>query len=159
MILSNLTTCYSIAKLLDSALEIKIFDESLSKFAFKFNVRRYMKGKTRLRGDINMLLLGDPGVAKSQFLKYVEKTASRCVYTTGKGASAAGLYNRPLFQTPLKSCPQGALVVCVLDVAGHDPALAVVAAGVAGELQDLDRDVLVVELKGERELGPAPRWV
>jgi DNA replication licensing factor MCM2 len=39
----------------------------------------------RLRGDINMLLLGDPGVAKSQFLKYVEKTALRAVYTTGKG--------------------------------------------------------------------------
>lgn len=37
----------------------------------------------RLRGDINMLLLGDPGVAKSQFLKYVEKTATRAVYTTG----------------------------------------------------------------------------
>ncbi|MEW5305454.1 MAG: hypothetical protein WDW36_007992 [Sanguina aurantia] len=45
----------------------------------------------RLRGDINMLLLGDPGVAKSQFLKYVEKTATRAVYTTGKGASAVGL--------------------------------------------------------------------
>ena len=31
-----------------------------------------------------MLLLGDPGTAKSQFLKYVEKTAQRAVYTTGK---------------------------------------------------------------------------
>ncbi len=30
-----------------------------------------------------MLLLGDPGTAKSQFLKYVEKTASRAIYTTG----------------------------------------------------------------------------
>lgn len=30
-----------------------------------------------------MLLLGDPGTAKSQFLKYVEKTAARAVYTTG----------------------------------------------------------------------------
>lgn len=48
-------------------------------------------GKHRLRGDINVLLLGDPGVAKSQFLKYVEKTADRAVYTTGKGASAVGL--------------------------------------------------------------------
>ncbi|GAQ88362.1 DNA replication licensing factor MCM2 component [Klebsormidium nitens] len=48
-------------------------------------------GKHRLRGDINMLLLGDPGTAKSQFLKYVEKTAQRAVYTTGKGASAVGL--------------------------------------------------------------------
>ncbi|KAL6769494.1 MCM2 [Auxenochlorella protothecoides x Auxenochlorella symbiontica] len=45
----------------------------------------------RLRGDINMLLLGDPGTAKSQFLKYVEKAAHRAVYTTGKGASAVGL--------------------------------------------------------------------
>jgi DNA replication licensing factor MCM2 len=38
-----------------------------------------------------VLLLGDPGTAKSQFLKYVEKTAGRAVYTTGKGASAVGL--------------------------------------------------------------------
>eukprot|EP00891_Asterochloris_glomerata_P007038 jgi/Astpho2/7038/fgenesh1_pm.00107_%23_26_t len=48
-------------------------------------------GKHRLRGDINMLVLGDPGTAKSQFLKYVEKVAQRAVYTTGKGASAVGL--------------------------------------------------------------------
>ncbi|XP_024380390.1 DNA replication licensing factor MCM2 [Physcomitrium patens] len=50
-----------------------------------------VQGKHRLRGDINVLLLGDPGTAKSQFLKYVEKTAQRAVYTTGKGASAVGL--------------------------------------------------------------------
>lgn len=48
-------------------------------------------GKLRLRGDINVLLLGDPGTAKSQFLKYVEKTASRAIFTTGQGASAVGL--------------------------------------------------------------------
>ncbi|GMK57347.1 hypothetical protein CspeluHIS016_0401810 [Cutaneotrichosporon spelunceum] len=47
--------------------------------------------KHRLRGDINVLLLGDPGTAKSQFLKYVEKTANRAVFTTGQGASAVGL--------------------------------------------------------------------
>jgi len=52
---------------------------------------KFVKGKTRLRGDINMLLLGDPGVAKSQFLKYTQATSSRAVYTTGKGASAVGL--------------------------------------------------------------------
>jgi len=38
-----------------------------------------------------VLLLGDPGTAKSQFLKSVEKTFHRCIYTTGKGASAVGL--------------------------------------------------------------------
>lgn len=48
-------------------------------------------GKHKIRGDINVLLLGDPGTAKSQFLKYVEKTFHRVVYTTGKGASAVGL--------------------------------------------------------------------
>jgi DNA replication licensing factor MCM2 len=50
-----------------------------------------INSKHRIRGDINVLMLGDPGVAKSQFLKYVHKTAYRCVYTTGKGASAVGL--------------------------------------------------------------------
>eukprot|EP01103_Thecamoeba_quadrilineata_P009859 TRINITY_DN2004_c0_g1_i3.p1 TRINITY_DN2004_c0_g1~~TRINITY_DN2004_c0_g1_i3.p1 ORF type:complete len:483 (-),score=109.29 TRINITY_DN2004_c0_g1_i3:33-1481(-) len=45
----------------------------------------------RIRGDINVLVLGDPGTAKSQFLKYVEKTSHRAVYTTGQGASAVGL--------------------------------------------------------------------
>merc|ERR1711920_793289 len=48
-------------------------------------------GKHRIRGDINALIVGDPGLAKSQFLKYVEQTFPRAVYTTGKGASAVGL--------------------------------------------------------------------
>ena len=48
-------------------------------------------GKLRIRGDINILLLGDPGTAKSQVLKYIEKTAHRAVFATGQGASAVGL--------------------------------------------------------------------
>ncbi|KAJ3357541.1 MCM DNA helicase complex subunit [Entophlyctis luteolus] len=54
-------------------------------------VAKNPQGKHRLRGDINVLLLGDPGTAKSQFLKYVEKTSRRAVFTTGQGASAVGL--------------------------------------------------------------------
>ena len=50
-----------------------------------------VQGKHPIRGDINVLLMGDPGTAKSQFLKYVEKTAHRAVFTTGQGASAVGL--------------------------------------------------------------------
>ncbi|XP_032892873.1 DNA replication licensing factor MCM2 [Amblyraja radiata] len=48
-------------------------------------------GKHKVRGDINVLLCGDPGTAKSQFLKYIEKVSSRAIYTTGQGASAVGL--------------------------------------------------------------------
>lgn len=52
--------------------------------------KRMPDGLTR-RGDINVLLLGDPGTAKSQLLKFVEKVAPIAVYTSGKGSSAAGL--------------------------------------------------------------------
>uniref|UniRef100_A0A336L2Y3 DNA replication licensing factor MCM5 n=1 Tax=Culicoides sonorensis TaxID=179676 RepID=A0A336L2Y3_CULSO len=52
--------------------------------------KRMPDGLTR-RGDINLLLLGDPGTAKSQLLKFVEKVAPIAVYTSGKGSSASGL--------------------------------------------------------------------
>jgi DNA replication licensing factor MCM5 len=53
--------------------------------------RKHLPDKTLLRGDINILLIGDPSTAKSQFLKFVEQTSSIAVYTSGKGSSAAGL--------------------------------------------------------------------
>lgn len=46
----------------------------------------------RLRGDVNVCIVGDPSTAKSQFLKYVHSfLPSRAVYTSGKASSAAGL--------------------------------------------------------------------
>ncbi|MFX0085043.1 MAG: minichromosome maintenance protein MCM [Candidatus Hodarchaeota archaeon] len=45
----------------------------------------------RLRGESNILLIGDPGVGKSQILKFITKLAPRAIYTTGKGSTAAGL--------------------------------------------------------------------
>jgi Predicted ATPase involved in replication control, Cdc46/Mcm family len=45
----------------------------------------------KIRGDINILLVGDPGTAKTQLLKYMAQIAPKGIYTSGKGVSAAGL--------------------------------------------------------------------
>lgn len=54
-------------------------------------VTRKMADGMKIRGDINICLMGDPGVAKSQLLKHIASVAPRGVYTTGKGSSGVGL--------------------------------------------------------------------
>ena len=54
-------------------------------------VNKEMFDGMKIRGNINILLLGDPGVAKSQLLKYIANLSPRGVYTTGKGSSGVGL--------------------------------------------------------------------
>lgn len=85
-------------------------------------VPKNINGKHSIRGDINVLLLGDPGTAKSQILKYVEKTAHRAVFATGQGASAVGLTASVRKDTITKewTLEGGALVladkgVCLID--------------------------------------------
>ena len=54
-------------------------------------VGKVMDDGTRIRGDIHIALIGDPGTAKSQILRYMAMLAPRGIYTSGKSSSAAGL--------------------------------------------------------------------
>lgn len=77
----------SIAPSIYGALDIK---KAIACLLFGGSRKKLPDGLTR-RGDINVLLLGDPGTAKSQLLKFVERVSPIGVYTSGKGSSAAGL--------------------------------------------------------------------
>lgn len=77
----------SIAPSIYGSVDIK---KAIACMLFGGSRKRMPDGLAR-RGDINILLLGDPGTAKSQLLKFVEKVAPVGVYTSGKGSSAAGL--------------------------------------------------------------------
>ncbi|PSQ06052.1 hypothetical protein BRC95_06340 [Halobacteriales archaeon QS_5_68_33] len=54
-------------------------------------VTKHLPDESRIRGDLHMLLIGDPGTGKSQLLSYIRNIAPRSVYTSGKGSSSAGL--------------------------------------------------------------------
>eukprot|EP00242_Pyramimonas_sp_CCMP2087_P007222 CAMPEP_0198204884 /NCGR_PEP_ID=MMETSP1445-20131203/8367_1 /TAXON_ID=36898 /ORGANISM="Pyramimonas sp., Strain CCMP2087" /LENGTH=745 /DNA_ID=CAMNT_0043876969 /DNA_START=68 /DNA_END=2305 /DNA_ORIENTATION=- len=85
-------------------------------------VGRTLPDGMKLRGDMHLCLVGDPGVAKSQLLKYVTKLAPRAVYTTGRGSSGVGL-TASVMRDPVTSdmvLEGGALVladmgVCCID--------------------------------------------
>ena len=54
-------------------------------------VTKNLPDGSRIRGDLHMLLIGDPGTGKSQMISYIQNIAPRSVYTSGKGSSSAGL--------------------------------------------------------------------
>lgn len=83
--------------------------------------KTFKKG-SKTRGDINILLCGDPSTSKSQILQYVHKIAPRGIYTSGKGSSAVGLtaYVTRDIETKQLVLESGALVlsdggVCCID--------------------------------------------
>jgi replicative DNA helicase Mcm len=78
-------------------------------------------GDISIRGDMNILLVGDPGTAKSQLLQYVAKIAPRGLYTSGRGTTAAGLTAAVLReQAGGMTLEAGALVLADKGVAAID---------------------------------------
>ena len=78
-------------------------------------VTQFMPDGNRVRGDVHILLLGDPSVAKSQLLKMVSKIIPRGKYVSGKGTSAAGLTATVLKDEELMGgwvLEAGAMVLC-----------------------------------------------
>ncbi len=78
---------------------------------------------SRLRGDIHMLLVGDPGIAKSQMLRYVVQLSPRGVYTSGKSSTSAGLTATAVkddFGDGSWTLEAGALVLADMGVAAVD---------------------------------------
>ncbi|MCI4368384.1 MAG: minichromosome maintenance protein MCM [Thermoplasmata archaeon] len=78
---------------LSLAPTIKGMEEEKEAIALQLfgGVEKHQPDGIRIRGDIHVLLVGDPGTAKSQLLRYVAQVAPRGLYTSGKGATAAGL--------------------------------------------------------------------
>ena len=86
-------------------------------------IAKEMPDGTHLRGDIHVLLIGDPGIAKSQLLRYVVKCSPRAIYTSGQSSTSAGLTATAVkdeFGEGRWTLEAGALVLADMGVAAVD---------------------------------------
>ncbi|MBP1928054.1 replicative DNA helicase Mcm [Methanolinea mesophila] len=86
-------------------------------------IPKEMPDGSHLRGDIHVLLIGDPGIAKSQLLRYVVKLSPRAIYTSGQSATSAGLTATAVkdeFGDGRWTLEAGALVLADMGVAAVD---------------------------------------
>lgn len=86
-------------------------------------IRKEMPDGTQIRGDIHVLLIGDPGIAKSQLLRYVVKLSPRAIYTSGQSSTSAGLTAAAVkdeFGEGRWTLEAGALVLADMGIAAVD---------------------------------------
>ena len=86
-------------------------------------VAKELPDGSRIRGDIHILLIGDPGIAKSQLLRYTVKLAPRGIYTSGRSSTSAGLTATAVkdeFGDGRWTLEAGALVLADKGMAGID---------------------------------------
>jgi len=86
-------------------------------------ISKEMPDGSHLRGDIHILLIGDPGIAKSQLLRYVVKLSPRAIYTSGQSSTSAGLTATAVkdeFGDGRWTLEAGALVLADMGIAAVD---------------------------------------
>ncbi len=86
-------------------------------------IMKEMPDGSHLRGDIHMLLIGDPGIAKSQLLRYVVRLSPRGIYTSGQSSTSAGLTATAVkdeFGDGRWTLEAGALVLADMGIAAVD---------------------------------------
>jgi replicative DNA helicase Mcm len=86
-------------------------------------IAKEMPDGTHLRGDIHVLLIGDPGIAKSQLLRYIVKCSPRAIYTSGQSSTSAGLTATAVkdeFGEGRWTLEAGALVLADMGIAAVD---------------------------------------
>ncbi len=86
-------------------------------------ITKEMPDGSHLRGDIHVLLIGDPGIAKSQLLRYVVKLSPRAIYTSGQSSTSAGLTATAVkdeFGDGRWTLEAGALVLADMGIAAID---------------------------------------
>lgn len=126
-------------------------------------VPKVMPDGRRIRGDIHVLMVGDPGVGKSELLSYMSRLSPRGIYATGKSSTAAGLTAsavRDEFGEGRWTLEAGALVLADLGLACLHPSAEVIVDGMPRRIEDLfDNSESVPAVAGGKhiELSPLAR--
>src|SRR5213083_2123967 len=103
-------------------------------------VPKVMPDGRRIRGDIHVLMVGDPGIGKSELLSYMSRLSPRGIYATGKSSTAAGLTAsavRDEFGEGRWTLEAGALVLADLGLACLHPSAEIFVEGMPRRIENL----------------------
>ncbi len=92
---------------------------------------------TKLRGDINVLLVGDPGVAKSEMLKFAAQVSPRGIFASGRGSTAAGLSAAVIREKNVLMLEAGVVVLADQGIACLHPDSKVILNGMVVSVAEL----------------------
>src|SRR5438309_3786047 len=126
-------------------------------------VPKVMPDGRRIRGDIHVLMVGDPGIGKSELLSYMSRLSPRGIYATGKSSTAAGLTAsavRDEFGEGRWTLEAGALVLADLGLACLHPSSEVFIDGLPQSIErlfDASKSVQAIAAGGQVELSTLAR--